>query len=251
MASKPLYQIYAELIGYKLKVWRRFQVMNNITVAKLAYILMTLFEMHGNHLYLFEVDELANLDNQLKAKGRKLKEFKGITKQLKIAQYGCIFDEEIVTPKQSKIYKKLEDAKNIYLKNIMYKENDKMMFKYDFGDNWRFNIVLEKVFKDKETRATEFPRVIEGQGLGIIEDCGGTNGLESIKTAFSKNKGEEYELYSNWLGVKELDLEKCDLEDLNFRLKRLPRIFKASYEYNVEPSVQSVKLIERYYMKKF
>ena len=95
MASKPIYQIYAELQEYKPKIWRRFQVMNDITVARLAYILMTLFQMQGSHLYLFEVDELANLDNQLKAKGRKLKEFKGITKQLKIAQYGCILDEEI------------------------------------------------------------------------------------------------------------------------------------------------------------
>jgi len=34
--------------------------MNDITVARLAYILMTLFEMKGSHLYLFEVDELNN-----------------------------------------------------------------------------------------------------------------------------------------------------------------------------------------------
>lgn len=31
------------------------QVMNDITIARLAYILMILFEMQGSHLYLFEV----------------------------------------------------------------------------------------------------------------------------------------------------------------------------------------------------
>ena len=28
MASKPIYQIYAELEDYEPKIWRRFQVMN-------------------------------------------------------------------------------------------------------------------------------------------------------------------------------------------------------------------------------
>ena len=44
MASRPIYQMYAGLQGYKPKIWRRFQVMNDITVARLAYILMTLFD---------------------------------------------------------------------------------------------------------------------------------------------------------------------------------------------------------------
>ncbi len=58
MASKPIYLIYAELEEYKPKMWRRFYVSNDITMSRLAYILMTLFEMQGSHLYLFEVDEL-------------------------------------------------------------------------------------------------------------------------------------------------------------------------------------------------
>lgn len=101
MASKPIYQIYAELQDYEPKIWRRFQVMNDITVARLAYILMTLFEMEGSHLYKFEVDEL--------------------------------------------------------------------------------------------------------------------------------------------------DLTKCDLNDLNFRLKKLPRIFRDSYEYGLEPTKRSIKILERDY----
>lgn len=58
MASKPIYQIYAELEDYKPKIWRRFQVLNDITMARLDYILMTIFEMQASHLYKFEVDEL-------------------------------------------------------------------------------------------------------------------------------------------------------------------------------------------------
>jgi len=54
-------------------------------------------------------------------------------------------------------------------------------------------------------------------------------------------------MYSNWLGKEEFDLEKCDSDDLNFRLKKLPRIFRDSYEYGLEPIERSIKILERDY----
>ena len=44
MATKQIYQLYAELKDYSPKIWRRFEVVSNITIARLGYILMTLFE---------------------------------------------------------------------------------------------------------------------------------------------------------------------------------------------------------------
>jgi hypothetical protein len=55
MASHPIYQFYAELCDYKPKMWRRFQVANNVTMARLGYILMTMFEMKASHLFCFDV----------------------------------------------------------------------------------------------------------------------------------------------------------------------------------------------------
>ena len=118
---------------------------------------------------------------------------------------------------------------------------------YDFGDNWCFTIVLEKIFEDESISGKELPRVIEGEGFGIIEDCGGVMGLEDIRKAFKYKKGKDYEMYSNWLGKNELELLKCDLDDLNFRLKKLPRIFKENYEDGLEPTERSIKLLERDY----
>ena len=161
--------------------------------------------------------------------------------------YGCIFEDEDIIPRIDKRYRELKDAKDIKLKHIISRENQRMEFQYDFGDNWRFNIVLEKIFEDKNIRGNELPRVIEGEGFGIIENCGGVMGLEDIKQAFEAKQGEDYEVYVNWLGTKELELDKCDLDDLNFRLKKLPRIFKDSYEWGLEPTVQSIKLLERDY----
>lgn len=238
MASKPIYQIYAELQEYEPKIWRRFQVMNDITVARLAYILMTLFEMQGSHLYLFEVDELSNfIVNNLEYYNKHIEDFKE-DDLFKIGQYGCIFEDDDIIPRLDKRYRELKDAKDIKLKHILDDENERMEFQYDFGDNWRFNVILEKIFQDNNINGKELPRVIEGEGFGIIEDCGGVMGLEDIRKAFKIKKGEDYEMYSNWLGKEEIDLEKCDLDDLNFRLKKLPRIFRDSYEYGLEPNKQ-------------
>lgn len=248
MASKPIYQIYAELQDYEPKIWRRFQVMNDITVARLAYILMTLFEMEGSHLYKFEVDELDNyITNHIEHYNKYFKDYDDTESYFGIGQYGCIFEGEDIIPHSDKRYKELKDEKDIKLKHIIDEENEKMEFQYDFGDNWCFNIILEKIFEEEAISGRDLPRVIEGEGFGIIEDCGGTGGLEDIREAFKAKKGEDYEKYSNWIGKDELDLTKCDLNDLNFRLKKLPRIFRDSYEYGLEPTKRSIKILERDY----
>ena len=41
-----------------------------------------------------------------------------------------------------------------------------------------------------------------------------------------------------------------DLDDMNFRLKKIPRIYKQCYEDRLEPTQRSIDLIERKYLKK-
>ena len=247
MASKPIYQIYSELEDYEPKIWRRFQVSSDVTMARLAYILMTLFEIQASHLYCFEVNELDNfITNHLEHYNKYRKDYDN-DDFFKIGQYGCIFEDDDIIPRLDKRYRELKNAKDVKLKWILDEEKEKMEFQYDFSDNWRFDIILEKIFDDENIKGKDLPRVIEGEGFGIIEDCGGTMGLEDIKEAFKTKKGEDYEMYCNWLGIDNLDLEKCDLKDLNFRLKKLPRIFRDSYEDGLEPTKRSVKILDRDY----
>ena len=91
------------------------------------------------------------------------------------------------------------------------------------------------------------PRVLEGEGFGIIEDCGGIGGLEDIREAFKEKKGEIYEVYRDWFETDKIDLDKCDLDDLNFRLKKVPRIYRYIYEYNLPPTEGSLKILYREY----
>lgn len=109
--------MYAELEEYEPKIWRRFQFMNDITVAKLAYILMTLFEMKGSHLYKFEVNEREN--GRINHEGQYNEFLKDEEDFFEIGQYGCIFEDDNIIPEFNKNYRELEDAKDIKLKHVL------------------------------------------------------------------------------------------------------------------------------------
>ena len=66
MASRSIYQLHAELRGYRTKIWRQFQILDNITMARLTYILMTMFEMKAKHLFCFESKTPASVSSIFK-----------------------------------------------------------------------------------------------------------------------------------------------------------------------------------------
>ena len=53
--------------------------------------------------------------------------------------------------------------------------------------------------------------------------------------------------YKKWLGRDDLDLDSFDLDDMNQRLKKVPRIYTELYEYGCAPSQRSLDFLERKY----
>ncbi len=145
-----------------------------------------------------------------------------------------------------------EEAENaVYAKisQLVSNSGDEMVLFYDYGDGWEVSITLEKIFEDKELPGRELPRVLEGNGYGIIEDCGGPGGLNKLAKAFKKKSGKQYREFCNWLGFEELDLTSFDVDDMNYRLKKVPRIYADAYELGLEPTKQSLNLLTRKYKK--
>lgn len=246
MASQSIYQFYAELSDYKPKIWRRFQVAKNITVARLGYIIMTMFEMQAGHLFCVEVDTGGNMYRAMKDRfpdktDQELIDFVDVDESRRFevhnASVGESEDENVLNAAAEKIY------------NTIYRPGDELSLCYDYGDGWEIRLVLEKIIEDRELPGKELPRVLEGEGYGIIEDCGGTCGLEDITKAYKKKKGAAYKEYCEWLGLTELDLSAFDVADMNFRLKKVPRIYTNIYEYGLEPTKQSINLLSRKYKK--
>lgn len=254
MASHPIYEFYAELEDYEPKIWRRFQVMENVSMAKLGYLVMTMFEMQASHLFQIVVPAGQNyLKRQEHKKAQAdINGWDKIRKEVAEELGTCIYD----IPRQSEDdfpdpphYHRL-DATQEKLKHAVSEPGDELCLEYDFGDGWGVHLTLEKVFTDKELPGKELPRVLEGEGYGIIEDCGGPGGLENLAIAFKKRQGEEYETLSRWLGQTELDLEIFDLDDMNFRIKKVPRIYRELYELELEPTDYSQSILDREYKGK-
>jgi uncharacterized short protein YbdD (DUF466 family) len=249
MASHPIYQFYAELDDYKPKIWRRFQVTDDITVARLGYILQVLFEMTASHLMAIEVPKGDNFVQYMKTKHPDLpKSTANDYYDNLIWRYEIMSDdlEPFSDPHRNV---KVADATETQICHAVSETNEKLNFNYDFGDDWWVSLTLEEVIVDKELPGSELPRVLDGAGFGIVEDVGGVGGLEDLAKAFKKKKGADYRQFSAWLGVEDLDMTAFDIDDMNFRLKKIPRIYKQCYEDRLTPTQKSIDLIERKYLR--
>jgi hypothetical protein len=220
-------------------------------MARLGYILMTLFEMQASHLFRIEVPFKENL-------------ITSIRKRLGDSEYNKLFaDEPFNDIEENRIFEIITDDTYLYrdedekvyditehkLKHVITAPDSRLVFVYDFGDNWIVDVTLERVFKDDDLPGRLLPRVLEGEGYGIIEDCGGIGGLVNLAKAFKKKMGKEYNAYREWLGLDDLDLKRFDINDMNFRLLKVPRIYADIYERNLEPTKQSMDILERKYLK--
>ena len=65
--------------------------------------------------------------------------------------------------------------------------------------------------------------------------------LTSLRKAFKKKSGQVYKELSEWLGIEDLDLDAFDMDDMNFRLKKIPRIYCRRLRKMLYPTERSSK----------
>lgn len=111
------------------------------------------------------------------------------------------------------------DVRNYKIKDCLKKVGDTITFVYDFGDDWTFPIRLGEIIDDKvyEEAST---LVLDGEGNGIIEDVGGVGAMSDCVKAFEKKSGDDYESYSEWLGLKDFDITFFNKNAVNNFLKK-------------------------------
>lgn len=144
---------------------------------------------------------------------------------------------------------RLEAANEWTLNQAFSTEGIDLSLEYDFGDGWEIKLTLENC-QQEEVSLVSLPRILEGEGFGIVEDVGGTAGLKYIANVLQNNRHAEYQDIVTWLDSSELDLEKFDLEDMNFRIKKLLRVYRDSYEFRLPPTKKSIELLIRSYQGK-
>lgn len=178
MATFPIYQIYVELKGYSPKMWRRFQIMGDVTIAKLGYIIMGLYEVRKYYSYEFRIDEFENYKKKHTEYITNPELLEGLNKTFVKLRYGITNKNNQYTYKKTDGYGELLDATNEKLMNIIKAPNEELMFRYDPEINWTFKVVIEKIFIDKNLYTKELPKVLNGAGYGIIEQLNRNKGTK-------------------------------------------------------------------------
>lgn len=238
MASYPIYQFYSELCSCTPKTWRRFQAAGNITMAQLGYIVMTLYEMRARHPFFLDVPMEENF--ALYAKTQEA----GSAVPAFHAPFWRFALEEDSTPESIQGQISLFDASSQKMKSVLHGcPGERLSLTYGHDNSWTVRLTLESVIVDKALPGRMLPRALEGEGYGILEDCGGPEALNALAEAFQAQTGAADQ------DCVPLDLSVFDIEDMNYRLKKIPRIYRGRYEYGYELTQRSLGLLERDYLK--
>jgi len=150
---------------------RRLLVPANLTFEKLHKILQKAFNWKNYHLYSF-----------------------GLFKKWS-ENYYALPDIELVTSMAD--FETNPDAKLMTgLKLSDYvPEYNKILYIYDYGDDWHHYIGIENIIDDCED---EFPVLLSGEGDSPPEDVGGTGGFAEFLKIIADPKHEEYEHLTTW-----------------------------------------------------
>ncbi len=109
--AQDIYGIKVTLLGTRPPIWRRLLVPASITLAKLHDVLQTTMGWHDCHMHEFRAGE---------------------------RHFGRPDPEDISMGMQ------VENERTVKLSSVLRRPGAKMVYTYDFGDNWEHAVVLEK-----------------------------------------------------------------------------------------------------------
>jgi hypothetical protein len=112
----------------------------------------------------------------------------------------------------------VKSAKRIKLSSMNFAPKDKFRYVYDFGDNWRHDIVVEKVLDPEE--GVKYPVCIGGKRNCPPEDVGGPWGYEDFLEAIQDPQHPEHESMLEWVGGS-FDPEEFSIDEVNDMLKMI------------------------------
>lgn len=188
-----------------LSVWRRVQVPLFLSFEDFHRVIQAVFEWENCHLHSFY------LYGDLAKRNRKFLSHPGYHPEGMLATFCLVDNEETLAYGDPYVRQEMEIGK--MLKDWM---TDKMLYQYDFGDNWIHLIEVEEILQESEP---PFVRCLDGEGATPPEDVGGEPGFERFMEAMKDESDSEHEFYKKWSeGHFQLVF---DLERVNAVLKRL------------------------------
>ena len=177
-----VYQIKVTLKGSRPPIWRRIQVISDMTLAQLHRLLQCVMGWEDAHLYQFVVSGI---------------------------RYG---DPRLLGELDA------EDARTVPLATLGLREKVKFVYEYDLGDSWERELLVEKILPRDEGKRS--PVCLMGKRACPPEDCGGIWGYASLLAAIRDPEHPEHDERLEWVGG-ECDPDIFDLDEVNRELQRL------------------------------
>lgn len=179
----------------KPPVWRKLSVPANFTFHRFHDVIQTAFGWDDYHLFEFK-------DKEWQSNIR-----------ISVPVEDNFFDPDF--------FADTKDSSKIKLSDIFNDKFRKLLYVYDFGDNWVHEITLESISEDKQKTAI----CLSGKGACPPEDCGSIYGYEDMKEVFATMpESKEADKYREWLGMDESEIWDAgafDIEEVNTYLKQV------------------------------
>jgi len=134
-AATTVHQVKVSLHGAKPQVWRRLEIPSAMTLDRVHAVMQTAFGWHNAHLHAFETV---------------------------YGQFGAPDCED---------WTDQDDESAVTLAQVATAKKAEVIYVYDFGDDWRHDIVVEKIRPAEAGVA--YPRCTSGKGTAPEEDGGG------------------------------------------------------------------------------
>jgi hypothetical protein len=182
---KPsIYQLKITLLGIEPAIWRRMQVPSTIPLCCLHDAIQAVLGWTDSHVHQFEKD----------------------------GKYWGVPDEEALDGDIEVIAEG-----NVPVSRVLRAEGDSMVYVYDFGDNWRHSVVVEKILpSDAPTK----PVCLAGERRCPPEDVGGVSGYQEFLDVIFEPGHEEFSHFRGWAGGT-FYAEEFDLKSVNEILERM------------------------------
>jgi hypothetical protein len=135
-AATTVHRVKVSLHGSRPPVWRRIEIPSAMRLDLVHEVMQVAFDWHGFHLHVFETV---------------------------CGQFGAPDDDDDWSDR--------EDEATAALAQVAAADKTKVVYTYDFGDDWRHDIVVEKIAPAEPGVA--YPRCTSGRREAPPEGCGG------------------------------------------------------------------------------
>jgi hypothetical protein len=177
---EPIARIRIELQEIEPKIWRRVDVPLSATLIALHDIIQVTMGWKDAHLFEFVV-------------GDKI--------------YAEPHPDDVMY--ERKVYL----AKSIRLQALIDRGVKRFLYAYDFGDNWRHDVIIEEVRDGAPD--VDYPAFIDGARRGPPEDVGGAPGFMDFLDAVLDPGHEEHARMLEWYGGP---FDPADINERHIRI---------------------------------